>query len=343
MEIKEIKDKIEWDNFFIDIEDKTFLQSFAWGEFQQNLGNKIWRIGLYNNILIGLALVIKIKAKRGTFLLIQHGPTIKESNRENKEKYLKEILLELKKIAIEEKASFIRLNPLWERNEENDKILKDLSLIFSPMQESAYESTLKLNINISEEDILKNMRKTTRYLIRKTEKDKDISIEKSKDIKDIDKYQELNKKVAKKQGFIPFSYEFIKNEFEIFLKDDDAVLFLGKYKEKVVCGAIVIFWNNTAFYHQAGSDNEFSKFSIPYLLQWEVILEAKIRNCNFYDFWGYIDPKKFPKHPWAGPTLFKLGYGGVPYKYTKTRDYIISKKYWITYLFEALRKLKRKI
>ena len=96
-------------------------------------------------------------------------------------------------------------------------------------------------------------------------------------------------------------------------------------KGEVVAGAMIIFWSGIAFYHQAASLGKFSKFSIPYLLQWEAIKEAKNRKCRVYDFWGFTDPEKFPKHPWAGPTLFKMGFGGYKKEYIKTQDFIISK------------------
>ena len=108
-----------------------------------------------------------------------------------------------------------------------------------------------------------------------------------------------------------------------------------------MAGAMVIFWSGIAFYHQAASLNKYAKLSIPYLLQWRAIKEAKARGCNVYDFWGFTDPEKFPKHPWAGPTLFKMGFGGYKKEYLKTRDFIISKKYWINYIIEKMRKIKR--
>ncbi len=334
MEIREIKDKKTWEDFLISKEHKTFLQSWNWGEFQQLMKNKVWRLGIYEKELIGIALVIKIKAKRGTFLLIQHGPVFKKGF----EKSLGLFLKELKKIAEKEKASFIRLNPLWEEN--SNELLKSFNLRPSPIQENSYESTLKLDLSLSEDQLFRNLRKTTRYLIRKTQNNKNIIIEKSNDVL---AYQGLNKKVGQRQGFIPFSFEYIKNEFEVFSKDNQAIILLGKHNEEIACGALIIFWSNIAFYHQAASDEKFMKLSIPYLLQWEAIKEAKKRGCLFYDFWGYVDPKKYPKHPWAGPTLFKLGYNGKPIEYIKTQDYIISQKYWLTYFFEKLRRKKRRI
>ena len=70
MEVKEIQDKNIWENFLSEYEEKTFLQSWNWGEFQEIMGNKIWRLGVYDKEnLIGLALMSKIKARRGNFSL----------------------------------------------------------------------------------------------------------------------------------------------------------------------------------------------------------------------------------------------------------------------------------
>ena len=80
---------------------------------------------------------------------------------------------------------------------------------------------------------------------------------------------------------------------------------------------------------------------VSYLLQWEAIREAKNRGCKLYDFWGFVDPQKYSKHPWAGPTLFKMGFGGEKFEYIETQDLPLSNKYWLTYFFEKLRKLKR--
>jgi len=335
MEIQEIKEKNIWENFLLTWPEKTFLQSWNWGEFQEKMGNKIWRLGIYQGKkLLSLALVIKISARRGTFLLLQH---LLKTDREA----LKTLLEKLKEIGREEKADFIRLAPLWNRDGENKKLFQDLGFRYSPMHANAYEATWRLDLIPTEEELLMNMRKTTRYLIRQAMKNQDITIEKSDKLTDLEIYQKLGIKVAKRQKFVPFSNEYVKNEFEVFVKDKEAVLFLGKYKGEVVSAALIIFWSGIAFYHQAASDQKYARFSIPYLVLWEAIKEAKRRNCVLFDFWGYVDPQKNPHHPWAGPTLFKMGFGGKPIEYVKTQDYPLTKKYWMTYLFEILRKSKR--
>jgi peptidoglycan pentaglycine glycine transferase (the first glycine) len=345
MELKEITNKQEWENFLLKRTEKTFLQSWNWGNFNSQMDQKIWRFGVYDKErLSGVALVIKVLAKRGAFLFIPHGPVvIEEFGGQDKKNIFQLILVRLKNIAKEEKVSFIRVAPIFLEDKNAKTIFADLGFRQAPMHASAYEATWKLDICPSEYELLKNMRKTTRYLIKKTSEDVDISIEKSADIASIGIYQKLNKEVSKRQKFIPFSDNYIKKEFEVFKNDKEIIFLFGKYKGEIVAGAMVVFWSGIAFYHQAASLRRFAKFSIPYLLQWEAIKEAKNRGCVIYDFWGFTDPEKFPKHPWAGPTLFKMGFGGHEKKYVKTQDFIISQKYWINYIIERIRKIKRNL
>jgi len=336
MEVREINNKELWEDFFREQKDKTFLQSWNCGNLQEKMGNKIWRLGAFDNDggLASVSLVVKIKAKRGTFLLVQHGPL-------GKKEAFNIFFGELKKIAKAEKASFIRVAPLLERNEGNRKLFKDFGFREAPMHANAYESTWKLDIIPSEEELLRNMRKTTRYLIRQTLKNQDITVEKSKSSVDVAAYQKLNKEVSKRQRFVPFSPEFIKNEFEVFSEDNQVLWLFGKYKGEVAAAALVVFWSGVGFYHQAASCEKYAKLSIPYLLSWEAVKEAKKRECSSFDFWGFVDPKTNPRHPWTGPTLFKMGFGGQAYEYLKTQDLPLSKSYWLIYIFEKIRSIKR--
>jgi len=344
MKIEQINNKETWENFFLENnEGKTFLQSWNWGEFQKKMGNKIWRLGFFNNQgdPISFVLVVKVLAKRGTFLMVQHGSVINEQRTVNKEQVLETLLNQLKQIAKEEGCNFIKMISLWERNEENQKLLQVFGFREAQMHINAYEATLKLDIRSSEEELLKNIRKTTRYLIKQAQKNKDITIFQSQKIEDIEIFEKLQQEMIKKKKFIPFSLKYIKNQFDVFIKDNQITLFFGQYQGKIVAGAVVVFWSKIGFYHYAALLPEYRNIPIHYLLQWEAIKESKKRGCDLYDFWGYVDPKKEPKHPWAGPTLFKMGFGGQSFEYIKTQDLPLSWKYWLTYAFEKLRKIKR--
>ncbi len=268
--IKEINDKGIWESFLKECEEKTFLQAWNWGEFQVLEDNKIWRLGIYSNEeLVAVALVIKIMAKRGIFLFIPHGPVVKNQNQTSISKYqiLSALLAELKKLAIKEKASFIRISPIWQRNEMNTKIFQGLGFRDAPIHMHA-EVTWELNIQPSEEEILSKMRKTTRYLIRQGQKNKDIQIVKSRKIEDLEKFNKVYLETAKRHNFVVFPMRYLKNEFSSFINDDQILLFLGKYKEEIVSAALFVFWQNTAFYHHSGSLLKYAKVPVSYLLQW---------------------------------------------------------------------------
>ena len=47
--ITKIEDKRIWEDFLKDVKEKTFLQSFNWGEFNKKMGDKIFRLGMYRN------------------------------------------------------------------------------------------------------------------------------------------------------------------------------------------------------------------------------------------------------------------------------------------------------
>lgn len=190
------------------------------------------------------------------------------------------------------------------------------------------------------------MRKTTRYLIRQAQKNKDIEVIQSQKVEDIKKFNDLYRETVDRQQFAPFSLNFLKNEFSAFNKDAEITIFLGKYKKEIISSGIFIFWQGIGFYHQGASSLKYPKIPVSYLLQWEAIREAKRRGCKKYNFWGIApltsDFKlQKPNHPWAGLTLFKIGFGGYEKDYVNTQDLPISFKYWLTYIFETVRKQKR--
>jgi len=350
MDIKEITNKDEWEEFLHGCSEKTFLQSWNWGEFQVKDGNKIWRLGAYNGaLLVGVALVIKFSARRGTFLFIPHGPVVIEGlAAKDKKEILELVLAELNSIAKEEKASFIRVSPIFLRSEENASIFNDLGFREAPIHAHP-EVTWELDITSAENDLLMGMRKTTRYLIRQAEKNLDIKIIKSTDIKDIEFFKPVYVETAKRHHFTAFANDYVEKELAAFLQSDQIMIFLGEYKNQVVSVAIFVFWQDICFYHHSGSLSKHNKIPVSYLLQWEAIKEAKKRGCKTYNFWGIAPNIKTEKdaskskHPWAGLSLFKMGFGGEKKEYVKTQDFVLSKKYWWNYIIEKMRKFKRSL
>jgi lipid II:glycine glycyltransferase (peptidoglycan interpeptide bridge formation enzyme) len=68
-----------------------------------------------------------------------------------------------------------------------------------------------------------------------------------------------------------------------------AVVFIARYKLQPLACAVVIFWQDTVTYLYGGSAAEHRQVMAPYLLHWEIMLEAKKRGCKRYDL-GAVAP-----------------------------------------------------
>ncbi len=334
MEIKEITDKNQWEKFINSQKPDTFLQSWNWGEFNRKSGERIWRLGIYQEEdLIGVALIIKVLAKRGKFLFCPH---LMANN-----KWLiakgKILFDHLKELAIKEKVDFIRISPLVENTPENLKIFQDYGFRNAPVHMMHPEISWILDIFKTEEEILKGMRKTTRNLIRRAEKD-GVEIFKTKTIEGIEEFYRLHEQTVDRHGFTPFSKDYLKKEFETLSSDNQISVFFAKHNGVILSSAIIVFFGDSAFYHHGAS--QYSKIPVSYLLMWRVIQEAKKRGCRKFNFWG-IAPDNELNHPWAGLTLFKTGFGGYKEEYLHCQDLPMTLKYWFSWMIESVRRWKR--
>lgn len=333
LKIEKINNKRIWENFLNkkEISPYPFFQSWNWGEVQEKLGFNILRLGIFNKSrLIGLSLIIEVKAKRGHYLHLRHGPVFLEY----KSQYLDAFFIHIKKIAKERKTSFIRISPLIPRESQINFYFKSNNFIVSPIHNMDAEISWVLNINKPVEILLKEMRKSHRYLIKKA-MNMDIKIVRSKKVSDINFFLPIYKSLSKRKGFIP--HQGIKEEFGIFNKDKQIILFLAKYKDKIIAGSIIIFIKDMAIYRHGASVEEYRDIPASYFLQWQAILEAKKRGKKLYNFWG-IAPLNSKNHPWKGLTLFKTGFGGNIQEFIHAKDLPRNLWYWKTYFIEYISK-----
>ena len=123
-------------------------------------------------------------------------------------------------------------------------------------------------------------------------------------------------------------------------------------KEPPISMAFVIFGRDEAVYHYAASSNEARKIPAAYAIQWAIIQEAKKRGCRIYNLWGDVADNKlrkhrfaayYPAHRFAGPSLFKRGFGGRQITYLHAHDLPLNWKYWIDWSIEMTRKNLRNL
>ena len=336
--IENIENKREWEDFVLAKLEANFLQSWYWGEFHKAIGKTINRTGFYEKErLVGVMQSVVEPARRGKHLTVPGGPIINWQDKNLVNTFLRE----LKVIAKENNCVFIRVRPQLKSDESSKKIFKDLGFIKAPMHLHA-ELTSQLDITKPEEEIMTQMRKTTRYEVKKAIKE-NINIVTSSDSADIKKFYELQIQTAKRQKFVPFSYKYLSEQFKVFAENGNVLLYKAEFENKLLAQAFVIFYGKEAVYHYGASTDEGRLYPGAYLIQWEVIKEAKKRGMTRYNFWG-VAPENKQNHRFSGLSLFKRGFGGEDFQYLPAQDLIINKpKYLLNYIIESLRNRLRNL
>lgn len=336
MEIRSINSGEEWRLFINEVSPHTFLQTWEWKLSQEVLGNKTYNLGIYNgDKLIGVAFVYKIMARRGSFLFCPHGPVVKE----NKDEAFIQLFAYLKDLAKKEKVDFIRISPLEIKTDASVKLFKNNGFRDAPLHMHPEHAWI-LDISITEEELLKNMKKRTRYSITKAQKDGVVVVGSDK-LDDIESFYNVYMETAERQDFVPFSRDYIKKEFEIFSKEKNILIFFAKYNDEVIATAMIIYCNGSGFYHHGASTRNHTAVPASEFLQWQAIREAKKRGMNLYNFWG-VAPEDSVNHPWLGLSRFKKGFGGFCEEYIHAQDYPITMKYWLNFAVETFRRIKRR-
>ncbi len=299
MKIDSPKSKREWDDFLKERE-SVFTQSFSWGEFKK-IYQKVERLeAREEREVVGACQYFREKNPLGDYFYIPFGPISK------KEKIREALIKEVFKRALEEKISFIKVEPLEEIN---------LGKI-SPHRIQP-QKTLVSDITSSPDEIIKEFKKGTRYNVRHSRR-QGVKIEPSKNVEE---FFNLLEKTKERQGFSSYP----KSYFENLLNELDCDLLLARYNKRVVAATILLYFGKTVTFLHSASDYERRDLNATALIRFESIERAKEKGYLFYDFWG-IDEKKFP-----GVTKFKKGFGGKEVLYPKGRDIPVKRIPYLVY------------
>jgi len=93
------------------------------------------------------------------------------------------------------------------------------------------------------------------------------------------------------------------------LSSEQLSIYLAAKDGKNIAASMGFHFNRVTYYAHAGADPAYRNLSPAAPLLWQMILDAKQRGDDVFDFWG-ITTSTDPKHAWAGFTQFKRSFGG---------------------------------
>lgn len=317
MLVSTANNKQEFNNFASSPDFSQFLQSYDWGEFQEQLGHEVLPLMVFEGeeaAASALFIKKKIPLLNKYYWYCPRGPVMNSTyDSTYYSTYYSALLKEIQERVGEDKVIFSRWDPLHPLRKEENKPVKTIDI--QPPR------TVVLDLYFTKEGLLGNMHQKTRYNVRLASR-KGVEVRKAQK-GEFDKFWALMEATAQRDGFRLHGRDHYKRMLES--APDMFQLFLAEYQGRIIAGNIVGFFGDTVTYVHGASDHEYRKVMAPYALQWGVISLAKDRGYRHYDLYG-IDENK-----WPGVTRFKKGFGGYEVEYPGTYDAVFDKGWYGIY------------
>jgi lipid II:glycine glycyltransferase (peptidoglycan interpeptide bridge formation enzyme) len=331
MEIKYFKEEEKeiWNDFISNTVYGDILHYWQWGETKRVEGWIPERIAVLEDgeIILSAQMLMKKASFLGNYLYIAHGPVFK--NKDSLKQALvvlkKELIIYAKKhncfvIEIEPKVCFIP-----EEDLTTPIISKNLQAFIDPAIIKIFENNgfrrtnrntqpkfkLFYDLENSEEELLLQMKKNTRYNVRlAARKGVEIAEYKLTDPK-INEiitqfYLILMETQKRAQGYPIRPLIFFKEITKQFKDTDCISIFEARYQNQIIAMNITQKTKSWASSFYAASNRLFTEVKAPYLLRWKAVQAAKQFGSKVYDFWGIIPNSS--QH--LGYSENKLSFGG---------------------------------
>ena len=309
------------------------FQSSQWEKFQKLEGRETFNLS--NDYF--QALIIKYPLPLGkNYLCCPRGPIWLNENNQANQKSAQLFLAQAQKLVCDQNSIFLRIGNL-------DTTDLNLSVRnFRPAPSNYFYSGVffvpaeaVLDIQPNNEIIFQKMKSKTRYNIRLSLR-KDLTLVSGHKDK-LDEFYALTQETGRRDHFSPHLKVHYQHLLEAF--GQQSRIYLVRFRNKTLAAGLYVFANSTAYYLHGASSSEHRNLMPTYFLHWQIIQEAKKRNCQFYNFGG-VSPQK-ENSPWPGVDQFKYNFGAKKIIYPWAND-LINQLFWYrAYLIS--RSLRRKI
>lgn len=171
-------------------------------------------------------------------------------------------------------------------------------------------STVVVNLEPSEEDILAGFHQKTRYNIRLAERKGVTAGPEELTPANMKLMYGLMQSSQDRGGYYMRPYAYFEQAWKTYIQHGSGQLMFARYEGKVLAGAFVTYLGQKALYKDGGSTREHREVQPMYALQWAAMRWLKQQGVTRYDLHGVppADRLDDPTHPFAGLARFKTGF-----------------------------------
>lgn len=307
----------QWNDFVTHSPFGHVMQSWEWGEFKQAAGWQVERIGLVRKScwVGGMQILFKhLPLVPLTIAYIPKGPIIDLTD----ESAALAIRQAIYQIARRQRAIFLKIEPNMPDDERVHVWLCESG--FRPSaQTNQPRCTIILDLVSGEEALLASMRKKTRQLIRRAEREGVQVVQGSE--ADLDDFYRIMTTTAEIKDIEVHRSDFYHHVWQTFQANGAVHLFLARHQEQTVAAKMVLVFRDTSLHLWGGTSPQGRDVYASYLIQWEAIRWAASQGLAHCDLWGIPDeiadlvrvgqeiPSDQQDGLW-GVYTFKRGFGG---------------------------------
>lgn len=233
---------------------------------------------------------------------------------------------------------FIKFEPYIEKSQKL-KVESTISLSPHPLF-PAWSQVLDLQP--TEEELLKNMKQKTRYNIRLAEK-KGVVVKEMSTDEGFEIFSKLYFETCARQkyhGHTPTYHKIVWDS----LKQNIAKILIAFYENEPLAAYELFLFKDRWYYPYGGSSDKHRNLMAANLLMWEAVRLGKRLGAKTFDMWGSLPPDFSETDPWAGFTRFKEGYGTRYVEFIGSYDLVIRPmEYGIYNTLHTLRSMYLKL
>lgn len=181
----------------------------------------------------------------------------------------------------------------------------------------AQRKSLRLDLTPTDDSLLASFRKTTRYEIRRSEREGvEIAVANTDD--QYRDFLRLYTDMAEEKHFATDGPDFLMGIFRNLAVDPNrGALFLAKHQGQLKGGVLIVRSRARSWYILGATAKE-GPLNAGHLLQWKAIQWAKAKGCLEHDFGGFREDAT------TGPALFKRGFSDRVVHFMAPHRYILN-------------------
>ncbi len=310
------------------------LQSWSWGEARKEMGIEVLRIAEFSKGELENVYQLTFHKIPYTHFKIGYLPRSTWPS--------KKVLEFIADYSKKNGVIFVKIEPYVQRknfqfsifnfqSNSNFQLLKSKHPLFP-------QWTQIIDLTKTEEKLLKNMHRKTRYNIRLAQK-KGVIVKEMPNEEGFKIFSKLYFETCKRQKYFGHSLRYHRIVWNN-LKNNIAHILVAFYQQTPLAAYELFFFKDTFYYPYGGTSLKYRNLMASNLLMWEAIRLGKKLGAKKFDMWGSLPPDYKQTHPWAGFTRFKQGYGGELVEMIGSFDLVVNpflyKIYNLSYLLRQI-------